>query len=104
MQSGASMFTTWKCVYVAQVLVCSCDRNVAAIENNFENWSRREVSKWLRACLRKNKFENEVIDSFIEEFDKKFINGKVLLKMKQKSEFIDSLILQFSEKNQGFGV
>ena len=70
----------------------------------FEKWSQKQVSNWVRSVLTKNEFDSKVIDAFIQQFNKKFINGKVLLKMKQKSELVDSLILQFSKENQGFGI
>ena len=92
------------------VCVCGRDEDVPVIDvvdvksEMFEKWSQKQVSNWVQSVLTKNEFDHKFIDAFIEEFDKKFINGKVLLKMKQKPELVDSLILQFSTEHQGFGI
>ena len=72
--------------------------------SNFESWSQAQVTNWIKKTLTDNEFRQNTINSFVAAFDEKCINGKVLLKMKQKPEFIDSLSAQFEKQHQLLGI
>ena len=73
-------------------------------ENNFSNWSSKEVLIWLKIILENNGFDSyKMIKPFLIEFSKYNINGKILKKIRISDNIQDEikeLKLKFSKRSQ----
>ena len=71
--------------------------------NDWKKWSKKNVIDWVFDVLKKNDFENNEIESFIQNtFKKLHVNGKVLLVLKKH----ESSLKDFEQKiqNVSFGI
>ena len=89
-------------------------------ELNYAKWTEKDVIEWVKMILE-NGFENDkdgnddkddkddtddkdvdrnTIDTFLNEFTNKNVNGAIIQEWKQNEQLIDKFIQQFSEKNQ----
>ena len=73
-------------------------------ENNYQEWSQKQVLVWIKLLLVKNGIVHEMIKSFLTEFSTKCITGSVLKTFKQQPKLIDALKSQFTQNNQAFGI
>ena len=71
---------------------------------DISKWNERDVIIWLKKNLLNNGFNKQIILSFLEEFQAKYITGKLLLQLKNQPNLIDELKKEFSQQNQAFGI
>ena len=73
-------------------------------EEKYQDWTQKEVLIWLKMILLNNGMEKNMIKSFLIEFSQKCVSGVVLKHLKSNEKLIDSMMTQFSQKNQAFGI
>ena len=79
--------------------------DVVVVEKaNYLQWTQEEVLVWLKINLRDKKMNEDVIESFLNEFEQQHITGAILQQFKMNEKLVDQLQCKFSQKNQAFGV
>ena len=92
-------------VEINQVVRESKEKEIDEIE--YRLWGKQEVLNWVEAQLKGNNIDAEIIKSFINEFAKQNITGKILYQLKNDSNLEKSIQIlksQFANHNQTFGI
>ena len=73
-------------------------------ESNYQQWSQNDVLIWIKMHLAMDGIDDTQIQMFINEFEKQYITGATLARLKNDSNELTSLKSQMDRKAASFGV
>ena len=90
-----------------QVMLDNSDKSIRetlALASTYQEWSQDDVCYWVSTTLTKNNINANDGQSFVKEWKKQCITGKVLSYFKRDNKQLDELKNKFSQENQAFGI
>ena len=70
----------------------------------YHEWKKEQVLLWLESNLRKDQFDNQTIDTFLNQFKAHEITGATLYELKNDKTEIATFKSEFSKQNQAYGI